>query len=272
MSKVVFEKAITNMQNNEHSWMATVIYTKGSTPGKIGMKMLINLTNQDSTIGGGAIEQKVIDKIREQKPLTTVKWQFDLDGNVEAEKTGMICGGMQEILIEPLFTNQHLYIIGGGHCGQALSELAAKCHFEVTVIDDRKEYAISKLHPDASHISHIPYGEIEKHINFSTDIYVVIMTHGHKHDKLALQQILGKPYKYLGMIGSKKKTLAIFDQLVAEGYKQTELEKVFAPIGLDIGSETPFEIAISIMGQLLAVKNKITQIKFNSNPLYNQGD
>ncbi|MFA6038595.1 MAG: XdhC family protein, partial [Legionellales bacterium] len=152
------------------------------------------------------------------------------------------------------FCAHELYIIGGGHCGRALSEFAAKCDFNVTVIDDRKDCATNDLHPYATKLVCTPYAGIEQHIDFSSSPFIVIMTQGHKHDELAMRKILGKPYKYLGVIGSKKKSAIIFDRLLKDGYARDELQRVFMPIGLSIGSQTPYEVAVSILAQLLAVK------------------
>lgn len=258
------------------TWLVTVIGAEGSTPGKIGMKMLVDINgNINGTIGGGSIELMVINRIKAEKPYQTMRWQFDLGDSQNkqkqnSKKTGMICGGFQEVLVDPLFSANNLYIIGGGHCCKALSELAAKCDFNITVVDDRAEFTISTQHPFATHVICTPYGEIEKHLFYPADAFIVVMTHAHKNDELVVRKILGTQYKYLGVIGSKTKTQAVFKHLINDGFKKEELKRVFAPIGLNIGSQTPYEIAVSVLAQLIAVKNEIAEINYNSNPFLHE--
>jgi len=274
MSKQIFQKALQNLEAATTSWLATVIETDGSTPGRIGMKILIHADGKTSgTIGGGAIEHIVIQKVLQERPGKATRWCFDLGGNPAAqntsklELTGMICGGGQEIFIEPLFNQHGLYIIGGGHCGQALSELATKCDFSVTVIDDRAAYLDKTLHPFAANLICAPYSDVAKHIYFSPDIFIVVLTHGHKHDELVLREVINKDYKYLGVIGSKIKARAIFRKMAKDQFSDAQLRRVFSPIGLKIGSQTPYEIAVSIMAQVIAAKNNIGEVTFNTNPL-----
>lgn len=269
MSKIVLQEINKALAGNKVTWLVTVIATEGSTPGKIGAKMLVALDGKIvGTIGGGGIEKCVIQKILQDKPKQALRWNFDLGGDfVAAEKLAMLCGGRQEVLVDPLFSMHNLYIIGGGHCGRALSSLAAKCDFNVVVLDNRKDCVNSNLHPCATQLICVDYNKIEQHLDFSCKPFIVIMTQEHKHDELVMRQILGKPYKYLGVIGSKKKSMTIFRRLLADGYSQQELKRVFMPIGFNIGSQAPHEIAVSILAQLLAVRSEICDVTFSANPL-----
>lgn len=255
MALSIFHQVAAEVKAGGGSWLVTVISTEGSTPGKIGMKMLVQPNGKiDGTIGGGAIEKRVITKIMQEKPAQAVKWNFDLGNNAAAEKTGMVCGGAQEVLVDPLFCGNDLYIIGAGHCGKALTEFAAKCDFRVTVFDHRPEFTLPEQHPHAAQVICVPYEEIEQHINFSPQTYIVVMTHGHIHDEQVMRKLLGKEYKYFGVIGSKTKAKAALNRLLKAGFARETLDQVFLPIGLKIGSQTPHEIAISILAQLIAVK------------------
>ena len=245
------------MKENNRIWLATVISTIYSSPGKIGMKMLIKENSLHGSVGGGTIEYTIVERIRKEQPRQSVKWKYDLNGNTDAEKINMICGGFQEILVEPLFNHRILYIIGGGHCGQALSEFASKCNFNVTVIDDRPTCSNKTVNPFASKIICAPYDEVDKHIIFSDDIFIVVMTSGHEHDKLVIEKLIDKPNKYLGVIGSKNKAKITFELLKKKGFDQDKIQKIVSPIGYSIGSETPNEIAISILAQLIAIDNGI---------------
>lgn len=268
MSKIIYKKIAQEIESGRNSWLVTVINVSGSAPGKVGFKMLVNSEGGiTGTVGGGTVEMCVIKKIIVDRPAKVVRWAFDLGEGGVGEKTGMVCGGTEEVLVEPLFSNSELYIIGGGHCGKALSELAAKCDFDVTVIDERPEHLEQQNHPHACKLIHAPYGEISNHINFGTNTFIVVMTHSHSNDELAMRNILGKDYAYLGVIGSANKAKTFYVKLLQEGYNPQELSQVFLPIGFDIGSETPYEIATSILAQIIAVKNNVDGFAFNSNPL-----
>ena len=157
------------IENNEPSWLVTVTNVIGSTPAKIGMKMLVFSDGKiKGTVGGGEIEKRIIDKIINTKPVDVDKWSYNLGThNIEAEETNMECGGTQEVIIEPLMMDNNLYIIGGGHCGIALSSLAAKTGFFVTVIDNRSEWANKEKHPNARNVVCPDYKNICEKINFS---------------------------------------------------------------------------------------------------------
>lgn len=257
MRNIIYNTIQTKLEAKKKAWLITVIATEGSSPGELGMKMVLDIDGEIiGTVGGGAVELLITRKILEEQPTQALCWNFDLGANTSSsEKTGMICGGNQTVFVEPLFTEAELYIMGGGHCGKALAELAAKCDFVVTVIDDRETYITAEQHPYATHRVCSSYSDIARHIHFSPSIFVAIMTYGHHHDEVCMRQILGHEYKYLGVIGSSHKAQNILKKLLADGFDPEELKRIFSPIGLDIGSQKPYEIAVSIMAQLLAVKN-----------------
>lgn len=265
----IYKKICESIDNSFPSWLVTVVGVGGSVPASIGMKMIVYSDGRIAgTVGGGEIEKKIIDKIVNTKPDKTEKWNFDLGVNSdEKEKTGMVCGGTQEVLVESLLSGVPLYIIGGGHCGMALSNLAGKTGFLVTVIDNREEWADKNKHPNAMNTVCCDYTKIGDYINFSDNCFIVIMTYGHIHDKLILEKLIDKKYKYLGMMGSKNKVNSIFDDMIKNGTPADKIKSVFAPIGLDILTHTPDEIAVSIVAQMLAVKNGKDKILLNANPL-----
>ena len=236
-----------------------------SIPTKLGERMIVFLSGKIcGTIGGGDLEKKIIDDIILSKPIEASKLSFKL---TKFGNTQMVCGGLVEVLIERLHNPYLLYIIGAGHCGIELSRLAKSVGFYVTVIDNRKEWANKEKHPLADNLTITPYKNIEKHINFTDNTYIVIMTHNHQYDELILKKCLKRKYKYLGMIGSTNKVKECFKHLIKQGCSKKMLSKVYAPIGFSIGSITPEEIAFSILSQIISVKNNIQAIPFNSNPL-----
>jgi xanthine dehydrogenase accessory factor len=239
------------------TWLATVIEGDGSTPVKPGMKLAVRDDGLIiGTIGGGELEKRVIERIASERPSEVQRWRYDLGlGENAGEKTGMICGGTQEILIEPLFFGIPLFIYGGGHCGVALSALASKVGFTVTVVDDRKEWSSREKHPNAARTVLASFLDLSSQLPHPPEAFIVIMTHGHKHDEAVLRQVLRTPHAYLGMLGSERKAAEVFERMKRDGFSEEELRRVYSPAGFAIGSHTPEEIAISILAQMVAIKN-----------------
>jgi xanthine dehydrogenase accessory factor len=258
-----------------------VIETDGSTPARVGMKLAVPIEGDCfGNLGGGEMEYLVINTIRSSQPHSIVKWVFSLDDKGKAvsitpaqedeleekgkivrinEKyaTMMICGGNAEVLVEPLFAAHPLYIIGAGHCGRALAEFAVKTDFQVTVIDNRQDLLQPEAFPQECKLVNNDYDVLDDVIKFNSSAFIVIMTYGHVHDRQVLEKCLLKPFRYLGMIGSKKKVAETLENVKNNGFSEAELQKVHAPIGLQIHSHTPYEIAVSIMAELISIKNGV---------------
>lgn len=254
---MIYKKIISLLNENKLFWLATVTKAEGHTPAKAGMKMIVEQGKKfTGTIGGGEIEKKVIDYILENKPVLPINLDYNLGVKSDSEiKTEMICGGIQSVFIEPHNSKPELYIVGGGHCGLALSGLADKVGFRVKILDNREEI-LNQYDKEIFKTELIDYNNVEQFISFSDDVFIVIMTHGHIHDEHVLEKLIVRKYKYLGMLGSSSKVAAVFNNLKSRGIKEEQIEKVFAPIGIEIGSHTPDEIAISIMAQIIQVTNK----------------
>ena len=161
------------------------------------------------------------------------------------------------VYLTPVGTNGTVYIFGAGHCGQKLSDVLYPIGFETVVIDDREEFCNATRFPSADRLLvpetiEKPFGEID----FDGDSYIVIVTRGHAHDEIVLRHALKTAAYYIGMIGSSKKRKKLYDNLLSEGYTQQDLDRVYSPIGLDIGADSPEEIAISIAGELIKVRAK----------------
>lgn len=156
---------------------------------------------------------------------------------------------------EMLCKENHLYIFGAGHVGLALSDIANKLGFVVHIFDNRKGINTLEVNDFAKYKSVIDYRNSAKHVPDGQNIYAVIMTFAHKSDELVLKQLLNKDIRYLGMMGSDKKVGAIFENLKNEGYEPATINKIYAPIGIEISSQTPYEIAISVVAEMIKVKN-----------------
>ncbi len=253
------------MDSGTKLWQITIVATDGSSPAKPGMKMLIPLEGDEyGNLGGGEMEHALIEYVREKQPTMAKMLAFklnnkgifcevDLDVNVDVS-TNMICGGSVEAFIEPLFKKDKLYIIGAGHCGKALAHLAKLCGFYVVLIDNRESVLSKDTGLYADRVFHSNYNDFEEIIEFNCFAYIVVMTHGHLHDRHVLERCLGHQYRYLGMIGSKTKVAQTFSDMIQKGYSKEELDQIYAPIGLPIGSQSPYEIAVSICAQLISLK------------------
>ena len=159
-----------------------------------------------------------------------------------------------DTVVEPLLALSNLYIFGAGHVSQFLSKVAKMVDFNVTIVDDRAEFANRERFPEADNIIVEDFNEVFNHLDFSLKPYLVIVTRGHSHDALVLEKSIEQPTRYIGMIGSKRKIRMVLDYLREKGVKKAILESVHAPIGIDINSETPQEIAISIVAELIQIR------------------
>jgi xanthine dehydrogenase accessory factor len=204
------------------------------------------------TIGGGDLEKKVIEDAQKVICNSTASvYKHDL-----LHQHGMCCGGTVEIFIEPIVKLTRLFIFGAGHTGNALAKFASDAGFEVFLIDDRKEYIDECTLPQINkmNLNHLAACEALK---FDENAFIVITTYSHQIDRDILAFCVKKPWAYLGMIGSDRKVLMTKKMFVESGIgNPEELEKIHMPIGLDIGAQTPEEIAISILAELIKIKNR----------------
>jgi xanthine dehydrogenase accessory factor len=209
------------------------------------------------TIGGGCVEAEVWQAAREvmesEKPRTLT---FDLNNDPKYD-TGLVCGGTLEIFIEPILPPAELYIFGAGHVGTSLYRIARIAGFDVTMVDDRETYANRERFPEAQQVIAEDFEHAAAQIKPSESSYIVIVTRGHRDDMRVLRWAVQTPARYIGMIGSKRKTIGIFQELQKEGLAAHLFDRVHAPVGLDIGAITPEEIAISITAELIAKRRNV---------------
>jgi xanthine dehydrogenase accessory factor len=260
MNKEVFAAVADALERGESAALVTIVATHGSTPQRVGAKMLVFADGRMvGTIGGGCYENDAFWKAREA--ITARKPQlvhYELSDDF-AQESGLICGGQMDVYIEPIEPSPELYVIGAGHVGTYLANLAQQVGFQVHVVDDREKFANRERFPDATEViaEDIPtwFGRVQ----LPPHSYVVIVTRGHTNDLEALRALAPRELRYLGLIGSRAKVARIYDALRDDGMPADDLKRVHAPIGLDIGAVTPQEIAVSILAELIAVKHgKIT--------------
>ena len=162
------------------------------------------------------------------------------------------------LFCEQLAAPPQLVICGGGHISLPLAQIAALLEFSVTVLDDRPEFANSRRFPQARVVC-APFAQALEQVPHTPSSYFVVVTRGHQYDRACLEQILQRPFAYLGMIGSRRKVGAVLEELARQGYPQALLQRIYAPIGLPIGGQTPAEIAVSIAAQLVQVRQGACQ-------------
>jgi xanthine dehydrogenase accessory factor len=256
MNQEVFAAVADALDRGESAALVTIISTTGSTPQRVGAKMLVFADGRIvGTIGGGCYENDAFWKAREaigsRRPQVV---HYELSDDF-AQETGLICGGQMDVYIEPIEPSPELYIVGAGHVGFHLAKLAHEVGFRVHIVDDREKFANAERFPHAAEVvaEDIP-GWVAR-TSIPPHAYVVIVTRGHNNDLDALRALAPRDLRYLGLIGSRAKVARIYDQLVSEQMPAELLKHVHAPIGLDIGAVTPQEIAVSILAELIAVKH-----------------
>ena len=238
----------------QFSAVVTVAATTGSVPRAAGSKMFVYADGRTSgTIGGGKFESLVVAEaqaaIRKKKPL--LKTYPLREG--EADSFGAICGGEVTVFIEPQLTNESLFLIGAGHCARAIAKLAAECGLFVSVIDDRGDL-LADLPPAVTGIPESSPRNFIATRQWRSDEALVMVSRNHEIDCEALAAAVEQSGAgYIGMIGSRRKVLDVFNRLRERGVSEEKLSRVYAPLGLDIGADSPAEIAISCVAEILAV-------------------
>jgi len=253
--KQIYEEIAKIHQTGGTAALVTVVGTEGSTPRKPGAKMLVYPDGRTvGTIGGGCIDRRVYSEVArvfaEGQPRL---FRYELDGDIAAE-LGMICGGRMEVFVERIDAEPRVVLFGGGHVGKVLAHLCTLVGFKVTVVDDREEFAKPERFPDASEVVLESFARAGERVARYGAPFVVVVTRGHAHDHEVLAQALRESTRYVGVLGSKHKITALFQALVKAGIPEERVAEVRSPIGLDLGAQTPEEIALAICAELIAVR------------------
>jgi xanthine dehydrogenase accessory factor len=238
--------------------VATVVRDSGSVPRRSGAKMLVLPDGKTrGTVGGGLFESLVIrDALNALacRQSVTRGYSFNPEGT-NPQAFGAVCGGRAEIFLEVLMPPDRLLIVGGGHCGRALARMASLLDFSIVLADDRAEFARPEdyAYPNVESVMHLPPDYAGLPVP-DENTYVALVSKGFVTDEAALRRVLDSPAAYIGMIGSKRKREVVYDALRADGVPEEKLSRVHAPIGLDIGADTPEEIAVSILAEIIQVR------------------
>ena len=245
----IFEEALRLKRLSRASAIATIVECRGSSPQKQGAKMLVRDDGSLlGTLGGGCLEADVVQAaimtMKDGHPLT-------LPFELTEREGGLVCGGSVLVYIEPILLEPRLIILGAGHVGKTLTRLARFTGFRVTVIDDRKEFANQENLPDATDLMVTDFERAFEGLAVGKDTFIVVATRGHNHDLDAVKAALGTDAGYIGLLGSRRKKGLLFRSLAESGFSQTDIGRVVIPVGIEIGSVTPEEIAVSIMAQII---------------------
>ena len=242
------------LNRGEQVAVVTIVKTTGSSPRPAGTKLMVHADGRvTGTLGGPQLDrraaQDALETLKDARPRAAL-YAIDADTG----ETSGSCGGTMEVFVEIVRPEQRLFLVGGGYVAQALARFAAHLDFRILVIDDRRDLVNPQTFPDGAqlHFGEIPslVGELQP----DASSWIVVVTRGHTLDKEALRVALQSPAPYVGMIGSPGKVRRIFRELLQEGIPRERLEGAHAPIGLDLGAETPDEIALAIAAEMLLLR------------------
>lgn len=254
----VLAEAARAVESDVPAALVTVVGTQGSTPQRPGARMIVYADGGVSgTIGGGCVEAEMARRARlaleSGRPVLT---SYDLTPE-QAGDEGLVCGGRMEVFIEPLEGTPDLAILGGGHVARPLCTLASMAGFRVSVLDDRDRYATGERFPEAERVVVAGFEDAARVLGLSPRSFVVVVTRGHKGDAVALASCLPLRPRFLGLLGSKAKRVHVFEDLVERGFGSDDLAAIETPVGIEIGAETPEEIAVSIVARMISVRRGV---------------
>ncbi|HJX01140.1 MAG TPA: XdhC/CoxI family protein [Terriglobales bacterium] len=251
----IFEEIVELRRAGRRGALATIVSARGSIPSFESAKMLVRDDGSIAgTIGGGCVEAEVWQAAREvmeEEKSRTLTFNLNHDPKYD---TGLVCGGTLEIYLEPILPVQTLYLFGAGHVSVNVYRAARMAGFDVVVVDDRESYASRERFPEAKDVYADDFDRLLSQLAPNHSSYLVIVTRGHRDDMRVLRWAVDTPARYIGMIGSQRKIIAIYKQLEKEGIAAEKLARVYAPVGLDIGAITPEEIAIAIVAEMIGIR------------------
>jgi xanthine dehydrogenase accessory factor len=256
--KTIFQALAEVEQNNGTAALCTVVNSEGSTPRHLGSKMLVYPDGHFiGTVGGGDMEHRVLDEAR----LAIADGRARRLSYTLAEPARGdpgVCGGQVEVFVEPILPSPKLVVIGGGHVGRAVAHLARWLGFRVAVSDDRPEFCTPEANPDAQEFFPVPMEELPSHLDITPRTYLVLTTRSVAVDVPGLPALLDTKAGYIGVIGSRRRWATAVKELKARGIPDEKIARIHSPMGLELHAETPEEIAVSIMAEILMLRDSGT--------------
>lgn len=251
----LFDEIVRLRKAGQKSALATIVQVNGSIPSYESAKLLVREDgSMIGTIGGGCVEAEVWNAAREviqtERPRLM---KFSL-GQDAAYDNGLICGGQLEVFVEAIVPQPKALIFGAGHISKSLCKVASLAGFAVSVIDNRETYANRDRFPEAEAVLAEEYEGLFPQLDIRDTTYIVIVTRGHRDDMRVLRWAVETPARYIAMIGSRRKVIGVVKELEKEGISRSAIERIFAPMGFEIGAITPEEIAVSVVAEMIAAR------------------
>jgi len=251
----IFEEVLAAQAAGPPAVLATVVQAPPEAATALGAKLLLRRDGSTlGSLGGGALEAAVIADAADAFRRHSVESMFYAPDGSRLRRSQVEGKLAYQVMLELHEPPATLVIVGGGHIGKALATIGDLCGFSVVVVDDRPDYANPDRFPEAGRVLCGDFAEVLRDLPVDSNTYVVTVTRGHKHDEESLRQVAGSPAAYVGMIGSKRRVGAVLQHLIDQGLDEEAVRRVHTPIGLDIGAETPEEIAVAIMAEVVQVR------------------
>jgi xanthine dehydrogenase accessory factor len=254
--ELIYRTLLDAKRDGRPTALATVIRARGSVPRHATSKMLVFPDGQIvGTVGGGELESRTIEASKESIRSGQARLEsYSLAGPRE-DAVG-VCGGQVEVFIEPILPPPTLLVLGCGHVGVAVAHLAKWLGFRVVVTDDREELCSQAHVPDADRYLPGEIGEVLSQLPLDHQTYAVAVTRGYPFDVAAVPILLESAVPYIGVIGSRRRWATTVEELTSQGFKEEDLQRIKSPVGLHLGAETPEEIAVSIMAEIIMFRNR----------------
>lgn len=253
----LFDEIVRLRREGQKCALATIVQVNGSIPSYESAKLLVREDGSFlGTVGGGCVEAEVWNAAREVMETEKAKHLTFSLGQDAAYDNGLICGGQLNVFVEPIVPQPHALIFGAGHVSKSLAQVSQLAGFGVSVIDDREQFANRERFPQAEEVFADEYEKVFPQLRVNANTYVIIVTRGHRDDMRVLRWAVETNAKYIAMIGSKRKTIAIVKELEREGFSRELFTRIHAPMGLEIGAITPEEIAVSVVAEMIAARRQ----------------
>lgn len=248
----VYEELAAVRRSGRKAALATIVNVEGSIPSFRSAKMLVREDGSIvGTIGGGCTEAEVWQTAKDVIANETPQMlDFNL-GQDAAYDEGLICGGTLKVYVEPILPMPQAIIFGGGHISKSLSKVASQAGFRTVVVDNREAYANAERFPEADATLALEYEEAFAQLEVNPACYLIIVTRGHRDDMRVLRWAVEQDVRYIGMIGSRRKTIEVVKTLLGDGLTLESLSRVHAPMGIDIAADLPEEIAVAVVAEMI---------------------
>jgi xanthine dehydrogenase accessory factor len=255
----IYQEVVRLRQLGQKCALATIVQVNGSIPSYESAKLLVREDgSMVGTIGGGCVEAEVWNIAREVMESERPRHLNFTLGEDAAYDNGLICGGQLSVFVEPVVPEPRAFIFGAGHISKSLSKVANMAGFATVIVDNREAFANRERFPEADEVHAAEYEDLFPTLTIRDTSYVIIVTRGHRDDMRVLRWAVTTPAKYIAMIGSKRKVIGVVKELEREGQDRDTFERIFAPMGFDIGAITPEEIAVSVVAEMIAVRRSPT--------------